>query len=826
MSSKWDRMTGKYAYQREDGDRMASWLSNGNKGFLNFSQMGAGKAEFLDALLLTPRGWTRMGDIRVGDRVVGKNGRPTTVLGVYPQGVKDVFSVHFRDGAVVECSDDHLWKVRGPGGLDRGVLPLNDIRSRLRDAAGNCRYFIPMVGLVEFDDIWGQGGRPLDPYLLGVLIGNGGLGEDSIRVSGENDLIEGIRDHLPSDVMVGKKPGDNVDYTLYTEPRFAPNPVLNSIRALGLAGHCSPEKFIPDAYKMGPVRVRLDTLRGILDCDTHVRESDVEYSSASRRLIEDVQFIVWSLGGKGRITEKPVKLHGWGESRIYYRLHVALPGDITPFRLGRKLRAYQPRTKYQPSRAIVKVERTGERKECQCIKVDAPDGLYVTNDFVVTHNTPESLYVAEKLRFQRILVTCSVTLKYEWARQLEDWCGVKAVIGKEDSKRRLDPLFEHSGGVVGLVGNDPLYFVINYASFRLEHIQDILKRYPFDMLIIDEAHRIRNRKAQQTKGIFEFVKGQPHMKRLLLTGSPIVNSPADLYPLLVLARPEEYDWAGWRRFLNTYCLYNMGPFGMIIYGEMNLDALQRRTEQFTLRRERPADLGKYRRPVPLEMGRDQRKIYDTLKDELAVQWRSTDGGRDKVLFATQVLPRLIRLRQIALDPRILGMDAKGAKTDFIQEVVGDYCGKDGKKLVIYSCSKVYIYLLQGLIEKMGIKTVAVTGDVKETDRPWLVKRFQEGDAMVFLGVISGEPVATEGLSLTAASDMVVADKWWTNAVMEQAEDRLPRPGQKDTVQIIQPRNLNSVDEIVDAILERKARMGEHFLGKRLEVEVMEELIGR
>jgi len=438
----------------------------------------------------------------------------------------------------------------------------------------------------------------------------------------------------------------------------------------------------------------------------------------------------------------------------------------------------------------------------------------------------EAFYAVEKLGFKRILVVCSVTLKYEWARQLEDWCGIKAVIGKEDSKKRLDPLFERSGGIAGLVGDDPLYFVINYASFRLKHIREILNKYPFDLLVIDEAHRIRNRKAAQTKGVIDFVESQPRMKRLLLTGSPIVNSPVDLYPLLVLARPEEYDWRGWRRFLNTYCLYNMGRFGMIIYGEMNLDILKKRTEQFTLRRERPADLGKYRRPVPLEMGKEQRQIYDTLRRELVVQWKSTDGGRDQVIFATEVLPRLIRLRQIALDPRILGMDAIGAKTNFILEMVGDYCGKDGKKLVIYSCSKKYVYLLQGLIEKMGIKTVAMTGDIKEKDRPGLVKRFQEGDAMVLLGVISGEPVATEGLTLTAASDMIIADKWWTNSVMEQAEGRLTRPGQIETAQIIQPCNLDSVDEVVDMVLRRKEEMAGKFLGRRLEVEVLEGLAGR
>jgi len=158
--------------------------------------------------------------------------------------------------------------------------------------------------------------------------------------------------------------------------------VTDALRRLELMGCGSHEKFIPHVYKFAPVAERLEMLRGLLDTDGHVRPNDnnVEYCTVSRQLAEDVQFLVQSLGGTAPIREKQTT------GRLAYRMSIALPGDVNPFRLARKADVYHPRGKYPPSRAIVEITSVGE-KDTQCIAVDAIDYLYVTDDFIVTHNT-------------------------------------------------------------------------------------------------------------------------------------------------------------------------------------------------------------------------------------------------------------------------------------------------------------------------------------------------------------------------------------------------------------------------------------------------------
>lgn len=367
-------------------------------------EMGVGKAQPLDAKVLTPSGWKNMGDMSVGDKVIDPNGGMTTVVGVFPQGSKDVYRVTFTDGASTECCEDHLWQVSKPIDKWRGrqprVLTLRELLTQgvyLKDGKcdrKNLQWYIPLTKPVEFPSATGL---PLDPYLMGLLLGDGSFAHpDNVSFStADEDLRSSVASLLPSGVLLRKKKDARNDYNyVITTGRLRPsggNPVTNIARQLTLMGHKSNGKFIPVAYLYGSIEQRLAILQGLLDTDgsTDGRPGHLEYGSVSEQLAKDVLFLVRSLGGTSSWKVKKTTYVHKGERRTglpYYRLIIRLPNGIMPFRLPRKRDAYKPTVKYHPCRGIVSIELVGQ-KECQCIAVNSPGRLYVTNDFVVTHNS-------------------------------------------------------------------------------------------------------------------------------------------------------------------------------------------------------------------------------------------------------------------------------------------------------------------------------------------------------------------------------------------------------------------------------------------------------
>src|SRR5262249_31234913 len=153
------------------------------------------------------------------------------------------------------------------------------------------------------------------------------------------------------------------------------NPLTNALRGLGLMGRGSAAKFVPDAYKFASVASRIALLQGLLDTDGCVRQSDnnIEYTTVSHQLAQDIAFVIQSLGGTARIRTKNTGYLANGTRKVCklaYRMSVILPREIKPFRLPRKANVYRPRPKYGPSRAIVDVIPVG-KKPAQCIAVDA-----------------------------------------------------------------------------------------------------------------------------------------------------------------------------------------------------------------------------------------------------------------------------------------------------------------------------------------------------------------------------------------------------------------------------------------------------------------------
>jgi phosphate starvation-inducible protein PhoH len=349
---------------------------------------GTGKAQPLTSKVLTPQGWTTMGELKVGDMVIGGDGKPTKVVGVYPQGKLETFSVKMSDGSSTECCGDHLWFTEEKN-KKSSVKTLKDIKQSLRVGYdGRHNHKIPMTLPVEFND------KPLfiDPYIMGVILGDGGISQKSVVItSADLEIIDYIDNLLPSNLNIVKIESSKYSYAIrgYKDK----NILINYLDEIGLLGTKSDTKFIPEDYLINSVENRIELLRGLMDSDGTVRDNGTSsyesFSSVSNQLVDDIAFIVQSLGGKASITKKQSYFTYKGEKKAgkpSYVVHISLPPEINPFKLKRKKDKVVPRTKYIPSRFISEIVSLGE-KDCQCIMVDNKDHLYITDDFIVTHNT-------------------------------------------------------------------------------------------------------------------------------------------------------------------------------------------------------------------------------------------------------------------------------------------------------------------------------------------------------------------------------------------------------------------------------------------------------
>ena len=367
-----------------------------------------GRAQPLDAQVLTPTGFVEIGALRVGDFVIGSDGDPTPVIGVFPQGRKPVYRVVAQDGASTLCCGEHLWTVVTRDDKRRGksrVLQTSEMMGRLRQNHFH-RYELPIVRPVQMP----ERPVPLDPYALGLLLGDGSI---TCRTTpsfstADSELVDRLQECLPDNTVAHK---DRYDYVLQRTSGgrggvIEANPVTKAIRELGLDGTTSETKFIPPEYLVNSIQVRLAVLQGLLDTDggpvvQRDRSCRVQYTTVSARLRDDMRQLVQSLGGVAYVRTRSAAGRTPGNARgreVHFRhdafvLDIRLPGGIEPFRLSRKRALYSSSTvQGRPQRYVHEIVPEGEA-ETVCIQVAAEDSLYVTDDYLVTHNTLNDSFI-------------------------------------------------------------------------------------------------------------------------------------------------------------------------------------------------------------------------------------------------------------------------------------------------------------------------------------------------------------------------------------------------------------------------------------------------
>jgi phosphate starvation-inducible protein PhoH and related proteins len=370
-----------------------------------------GRSLSLDSLLMTPNGWRKMGEIKVGDFVIGSDGKPVEVLGVYPQGKKQVYRLTMTDGASVHACAEHLWQVKTMEDKRRNkpprVLETQEMIGNFR-RHHQYRYELPLLSApVE----WHFKAVPIEPYALGLLLGDGCISDHSSPefTTSDEELISSL-EFAFADMDLTVRRRSKFDY-LITVPvtekgRTAfRNQLTQRLRELKIAGTISSTKFIPENYLYNSAEVRIALLQGLLDTDggpvtQEGRSCRIYYSTTSERLKDDLIFLVRSLGGVAywRKRKAEGRKPGFANGRhVPYRadsyvLNIRLPENIKPFRLRRKAEIYEKSCGGRPMRFIKNIEYVGEM-ETQCIRVAAPDSLYITDGFILTHNTLADAFI-------------------------------------------------------------------------------------------------------------------------------------------------------------------------------------------------------------------------------------------------------------------------------------------------------------------------------------------------------------------------------------------------------------------------------------------------
>jgi intracellular multiplication protein IcmO len=380
------------------------WLTNSDcrQHFLLLGTTGTGKALPLDADVHTPLGWKKMADIRVGDLVTTPDGRSAPVTGYYPQGKLDIYRVTFEDGRVAEACGEHLWEVHHkhwngkykPGVSRAGkarprLLRTHDIKALLERNSG--AFSVRLSEAVQKP----QTNLSIEPYLMGALLGDGGISGDPIRLSSvDGFIVEKVAKQLAA-VGYALHPDDYAAACDYRIRAVEPKPGhLSFLRALGLEGTKSETKFIPEAYREGSIEQRWALVQGLMDTDGTVdsRTGSLSYSSSSKQLAEDFQYVVRSLGGLAKISEKASSYRDADgakvEGKTSYRVSIRHPEPEQFFSLPRKLELVPQNYQYKETLKLrIRSVELSRQADAACILVDHADHLFITNDYVVTHNT-------------------------------------------------------------------------------------------------------------------------------------------------------------------------------------------------------------------------------------------------------------------------------------------------------------------------------------------------------------------------------------------------------------------------------------------------------
>jgi hypothetical protein len=479
------------------------WALKKGKAAL-FEDCGLGKGQPYGSKVLTINGWKNIEDLIIGDKVISSDGNPYNVTGVYPKGELPTYRLYFSDGVSFVVDEEHLHILRTNNDRQRGkpwrvmstkeILVLENLRYGENGKSRN--YDIPVVKPIEFkkQELY------INPYLMGCLLGDGGIRANSILTTSDKEILNRCDRELPEgfkfkhisrfDYRIVKNVRDNVKSEIRIE-----------LENLGLFDTKSHNKFIPKKYLINSIDNRVNLLKGLMDTDGYVMKCGTcQFYSVSERLAKDVLNLVRSLGGIPTFSKKKAFLKR-KRHRDCYIVTFSLK-IFNPFYLKRKRERWNSNPR-DNGRWIDRIEYEKIQKTV-CISVDSPDHSYVTEHFIVTHNTPQQL---------------------EWAKQVHQHTGgnvlVLAPLAVSKQTKREGEKFNIETHICRT--QDDVKPGINITNYEM------LERFnpdKFTGIVLDESSILKSFTGKIRTQIIETFNNTPY--RLSCTATPAPNDYMEL----------------------------------------------------------------------------------------------------------------------------------------------------------------------------------------------------------------------------------------------------------------------------------------------------------
>lgn len=401
-----------------------------------------------------------------------------------------------------------------------------------------------------------------------------------------------------------------------------------------------------------------------------------------------------------------------------------------------------------------------------------------------TGKTPTIIKTLKALGKRMNLVVCPSSLVFNWAKEFEKWnpeCEVHVVNGTP--KKRL-AIYEKFG-----TSSVERVLIISKDTLKTD---EMVTSAHWDVAIVDEAHFLRNYKSAQSQAIFKLKANVKYV----LTGTPAVKHAVDVYGLLHFINPDAFP--SYWQFADRYFNIDDGMWGKSIEGPkkyreeelktiMALNSVQRKRK----------DVMKWlptaqHQTIPVVMEKKQVKLYDQMYET----FMATSGEVE--IDTMNQLTQLMRLRQLCIDPRLLGFDVVGAKTTALLEFAED----NQEPFIVMTTFSSYFKIIKPELEKLGKKVGIIDGSVSKERKMSIAERFQRGEIDILLCNIIA---AGTGFTLDRADTILFLDKDFNPANNEQAQDRIV-PTTKEryhSINIISLVCAGSVDERVNDILDSK-----------------------
>ena len=394
--------------------------------------------------VLSINGWKTMGELVIGESIQTPSGIPSKILDIYEQGEKDVYEITLRDGRKVKCGLEHLWKVNDKNSKIKDIIiPLKEIinqgiflKSKVKGKKKNYniyRYSINEINPIPFT----KKDLKIHPYILGALIGDGSFSKSQVRItSADPEIHEKIINLLGDDYFYGSNKDSSfknkkcIRYSIRYKKRFQEkeedfknakygvNPLIRYIQEYDLIDKNTYTKFIPEDYLHSSIEDRLELLKGLMDTDGSIRENGngVIYFTVNRKLSKQVAYLVRSLGMTASISEFKDKCKNCKNS---FRVNIT-PNKFEIFSLQRKLNRLNLKKPRFSSVAITDIKKLSYKENSRCIYIDSEDHMYLTTDFIPTHNTLKfCVPLIRELFFSRGSPNYIAT--YEEAQVLKAW---------------------------------------------------------------------------------------------------------------------------------------------------------------------------------------------------------------------------------------------------------------------------------------------------------------------------------------------------------------------------------------------------------------------